>query len=145
MPVRPLSPEENERRMRNMALYAAAVIFGMLGLTYLAVPLYRIFCQQTGYGGKTKHVDGQTIEDKLKQRQENPNTEVEEKAKRRVLRITFDATCGDGMPWKFRPTQREVVVRPGQSALAFFTAENSSKKDIIGVSSYNVQPDKVGA
>lgn len=137
-------PAEVQKRMRNIALYAGSVIVFMIGATYLAVPLYRLFCQATGYGGKTKHVDGQTIEDKMRRRQENPDAELERRARERLVRVTFDASVGQGLQWRFRPSQKEVIVRPGQSALAFFTAENTSSRDVIGVSSYNVQPDKAG-
>lgn len=48
------------------------------------------------------------------------------------------------MPWKFTPTQRQVVVRPGESTLAFYTAENLSNEPIVGVSTYNVTPMRAG-
>ncbi|KAF7135762.1 hypothetical protein RHSIM_Rhsim08G0020500 [Rhododendron simsii] len=58
------------------------------------------------------------------------------------LCVQFNADVADGMPWKFIPTQREVRVRPGESALAFYTAENRSSTPITGVSTYNVTPMK---
>lgn len=57
--------------------------------------------------------------------------------------VQFNADVADGMPWKFIPTQREVRVKPGESALAFYTAENRSSTPITGVSTYNVTPMKV--
>lgn len=56
--------------------------------------------------------------------------------------VQFNADVADGMPWKFIPTQREVRVKPGESALAFYTAENRSSTPITGVSTYNVTPMK---
>ncbi|CAN0354129.1 unnamed protein product, partial [Ectocarpus sp. 13 AM-2016] len=60
----------------------------------------------------------------------------------RVIRVTFDGGTADTMPWKFRPTQSDVV--PGETALAFFTAKNPTKKHITGVATYNVFPLKAG-
>ncbi|GAB2278491.1 hypothetical protein Dimus_013172, partial [Dionaea muscipula] len=61
---------------------------------------------------------------------------------RREIVVQFNVDVADGMPWKFVPTQREVKVKPGESALAFYTAENRSSTPIIGVSTYNVTPMK---
>lgn len=61
-----------------------------------------------------------------------------EDAKR--IRVTFNASVSDILPWKFTPQQREVRVLPGETALAFYTATNNSDKDIIGVATYSVTP-----
>uniref|UniRef100_A0A1D1Z7H4 Cytochrome c oxidase assembly protein COX11, mitochondrial n=1 Tax=Anthurium amnicola TaxID=1678845 RepID=A0A1D1Z7H4_9ARAE len=58
----------------------------------------------------------------------------------REIVVQFNADVADGMPWKFIPTQREVRVKPAESALAFYTAENQSSTPIIGVSTYNATP-----
>ncbi|MQL77985.1 hypothetical protein Taro_010402, partial [Colocasia esculenta] len=60
----------------------------------------------------------------------------------REIVVQFNADVADGMPWKFVPTQREVRVKPGESALAFYTAENRSSTPVTGVSTYNVTPMK---
>lgn len=54
--------------------------------------------------------------------------------------MTFNASVSDILPWKFTPQQREVRVLPGETALAFYTATNTSDKDIIGVATYSVTP-----
>lgn len=64
--------------------------------------------------------------------------------KERRIRVSFNADCSDALPWKFTPLQKSVVVRPGESALAFYTARNKSDKDIIGIATYNVTPNNVG-
>ncbi|KAK7948987.1 cytochrome-c oxidase assembly protein [Apiospora aurea] len=56
------------------------------------------------------------------------------------IRVTFNASVSDILPWKFTPQQREVRVLPGETALAFYTATNTSDKDIIGVATYSVTP-----
>lgn len=63
--------------------------------------------------------------------------------KERKIKVTFNADCSDALPWKFTPLQKSVIVRPGESALAFYTAMNKSEKDIIGIATYNVTPNNV--
>ena len=48
------------------------------------------------------------------------------------------------MPWKFRPSQKEVRIVPGETALAFFKAVNKSDKPVTGVATYNVTPMRAG-
>lgn len=59
------------------------------------------------------------------------------------LRITFKSSVSSILPWKFVPQQREVRVLPGETALAFYTATNTSKDDIIGIATYSVTPGQV--
>ena len=58
--------------------------------------------------------------------------------------MRFNADVVEGVPWKFRPTQRSVRVAPGESTLAFYTVKNNSDKPVIGVSTYNVSPQQAG-
>lgn len=132
-----------ENKSSSQALYLVALIVSMIGITYASVPLYRMFCQATGYGGTV--AEGKTVEDKIRKREENPDAEVEAAALKREITVTFNADVNDGMPWKFQPTQRSVKVHPGQSTLAFFTAENTSPRVITGVSTYNVTPQQAGS
>ncbi|CAH8352045.1 unnamed protein product [Eruca vesicaria subsp. sativa] len=125
-----------ETKSKKMLYYLTAVVFGMVGLTYAAVPLYRTFCQATGYGGTVQRKE--TVEEKIARHSES-GTVTE-----REIVVQFNADVSDGMQWKFTPSQREVRVKPGESALAFYTAENKSSVPIIGVSTYNVTPMKAG-
>ncbi|CAI5482713.1 unnamed protein product [Closterium sp. Yama58-4] len=118
-------------------MYLVAAALAMLGAAYASVPLYRLFCQATGFGGTTQRKE--TVEEKVA-RQNADNTA----APARELVIHFNADVAEGLPWRFIPTQREVRVRPGQSTLAFYTAHNKSDKPITGVSTYNVSPMKAG-
>lgn len=112
----------------------------MIAMSYASVPLYKLVCAATGYGGTVRA--GKTVEEKLKKRLEKPDAKVEEAAAARELRVWFDAGVSDTMPWEFKPTQEYVRVRPGQSTLVFFTAKNKSDKPVTGYSLYNVTPDK---
>ena len=117
----------------NTAAILGAVVVGTVGLSYAAVPLYRMFCSVTGYGGTTGSDEaGRGLAKKAK-------SDV------RPFRITFNADVSASLPWSFEPLQKEVVVMPGSSMLAFFRAKNNSDEAIVGVSSYNVQPSKAGA
>ncbi|CAN6876592.1 unnamed protein product [Brassica oleracea] len=125
-----------ETKSKKMLYYLTAVVSGMVGLTYAAVPLYRTFCQATGYGGTVQRKE--TVEEKIARHSES-GTVTE-----REIVVQFNADVADGMQWKFTPTQREVRVMPGESVLAFYTAENKISAPITGVSTYNVTPMKAG-
>merc|ERR1711916_115416 len=111
-----------------------AVVVSTVGLSYAAVPLYRMFCQATGYGGTTSRDEDET------------GLRFQKKAKNdvRPFKINFTSSVSDNLPWSFVPLQQDVVVVPGSSMLAFFRAKNNSDKPIVGVSTYNVQPSKAG-
>jgi len=81
-----------------------------------------------------------TVEEKIRE----TTPETEQALASRTLTVEFNADVEDGMPWRFRPTQRYVEIKPGESALAFYTAENTSKQAITGVSTYNVTPQAAG-
>ena len=103
----------------------AAVVVGMVGLSFAAVPLYRMFCAATGFGGTPKiglaaapGGDGKTI------------------------RVRFDANTNPGLPWKFAPNKTTVTLPLGEDQLAFYTARNLAKSPVAGMSLYNVTPEK---
>ena len=62
----------------------------------------------------------------------------------KLLKINFVSNVHSSMPWTFTPTQKSVMVVPGESALAFYTVKNNSNKGITGVATYNVNPPKAG-
>lgn len=109
---RPFSSKESqEKKSRDTGLYLMAVVVGMVGVTYASVPLYRLFCQATGYGGTVR--EGVSVEEKLKARADNPNPEMEKAAAERELTVAFASCVSDGLPWSFEPTQREIKVGAG--------------------------------
>ena len=167
---KPLSTEE---RNIQVAWYMAAVAFGALGASYAAVPLYKVFCQTTGFGGTTQRVlfesgnsnenNNSTIEVMLRKfmgalptsstARVHTWTDEDAAAKLASLRpvenaelltVRFDTTVSDVMPWSFVPVQLDVKVVPGETALSFFRVTNHSDKAITGVATYNVHPPKVG-
>ncbi|XP_039145797.1 cytochrome c oxidase assembly protein COX11, mitochondrial isoform X1 [Dioscorea cayenensis subsp. rotundata] len=128
------STAARERSSRRTLLYLVGLAGAMVGASYAAVPLYRRFCQATGYGGTVQRRE--SVEEKISRHDQDGTTTSRE------LVVQFNADVADGVPWKFIPAQREVRVKPGESALAFYTAENRSSTPITGMSTYNVTPMK---
>ncbi|XP_068640044.1 cytochrome c oxidase assembly protein COX11, mitochondrial isoform X1 [Aristolochia californica] len=121
-------------KSKTTLIYLTALVFAMVGCTYAAVPLYRRFCQATGYGGTVQRKE--SVEEKIARHSRDGTVTS------RDIVVQFNADVADGLQWKFTPTQREVRIKPGESALAFYTAENCSSTPITGVSTYNVTPMK---
>jgi cytochrome c oxidase assembly protein subunit 11 len=105
----------------------AAVFVGMVGLSYAAVPLYRIFCQATGYGGTT-------------QRSEQGASRVLDQ----TINVRFDANTSN-IPWSFKPEQWQVGVKIGETKQIHYVAQNLSNHTIRGRASFNVTPEFAGA
>lgn len=121
----------NENRVgsnRAVAFGAAAVVVGMLGLSYAAVPLYRIFCQVTGFGGTTQQVEAAS----------------DEVLDQKII-VRFDSNVAKGLNWEFKPVQRTVEIKIGETALAFYKARNTSDKPVTGTASFNVTPEVAGS
>ncbi len=116
-------------RTRNSTTVIAlvAVLAGMGGLTYASPPLYRLFCQVTGFGGTTRVADSA------------PAFVAD-----RVITVRFNADIAGGLGWRFRPPEREVRVRVGEIALAAYRAENVSDETVVGTATFNVTPYKMG-
>src|SRR5512141_791834 len=96
---------KQQRRHGVVALSLAGLVATMLGLAFASVPLYRLFCQATGYGGVPQRAD------------RAPNEILD-----RTIRIRFDANVATGLPWSFEPVQQVMDVKIGEQALAFYKA-----------------------
>jgi cytochrome c oxidase assembly protein subunit 11 len=110
-----------------LALALAGLVAGMVGLSFAAVPLYRIFCQTTGYGGVPRLAEaapGEVLD--------------------RTITIRFDASVDRALPWTFEPVQRVMDVKIGESNLAFFRATNDTDKPVTGTAGFNVAPEIAG-
>uniref|UniRef100_K1Q7W0 Cytochrome c oxidase assembly protein COX11, mitochondrial n=1 Tax=Magallana gigas TaxID=29159 RepID=K1Q7W0_MAGGI len=102
----------------------------MTGATILSVPLYRVFCQKSGRGGKAIQKGNEKVETM--------------KPEDRLITVKFNADRSAQMQWDFRPQQREIEVRVGETALAFYNAKNPTDKPIIGISTYTIVPWQAG-
>lgn len=103
------------------------VVAAMVGLAFASVPLYRIFCSLTGFGGTTM-VSG-TLPDHVLER---------------TVTIKFDANTSRDINWDFRPEKHEETVKLGQQGLISFIARNNDRQPSAGTAVYNVTPNKVG-
>lgn len=103
------------------------VALTMGALSFAAVPFYDWFCRVTGFAGTTS-VAASGSETILEQ----------------TVLVRFDASKDAGMPWDFKPQQREMRIRIGETAIAFYEAHNPSDKTVAGTASYNVTPDAAG-
>ena len=118
------------RRNRRVGLAAVAFALGMLGLGYASAPLYRLFCQATGFGGTTRRVS------------EAQAATVSVSGKTITLR--FDANIERGMPWQFRPERTTDTIQLGGRRMAIFLARNLSHKPVTGRATFNVEPEQAG-
>ena len=110
-----------------VALRLIALVSVMLALSFAAVPFYDWFCRVTGYGGATNVAD------------EGSDIILDQ-----TVNVRFDANTEAGMPWKFRPLQREMTVRLGETGLAFYEASNPTDQPVAGSASFNVTPFSAG-
>jgi cytochrome c oxidase assembly protein subunit 11 len=120
----PFSPP---RRRGNGALGAvlAAVVLGMVGMSFAAVPLYRLFCAATGFGGTPK-----------------TGLAASPGASTHIVTVRFNANTDPGLPWLFRPEQAEIRLPLGAEQVAFYTARDLAAVPVSGVALYNVTPEK---
>ena len=120
--------EQTPTRNRNTAVVCSAVVAGMVGLSFAAVPLYQLFCQVTGFGGTT-------------QRAESVAGPVLE----RTMEVRFDGNVGPGLAWKFKPVDHQIELKVGEQAQATYRATNVSDRPTTGTATFNVSPPLAGA
>ena len=115
------------RSHRMIAVSCVAVVLAMTGLAYAAVPLYRLYCQVTGYAGTTQRV-----------------SEASSRVVDHILTVHFDANVDKALPWKFEPLQHKVDVKVGENTLIFYKATNTSDRPVTGTAVFNVAPEAIG-
>ena len=121
-----MAETSSNRGKRRTVILTMAVLCLMAALTAAAVPLYRAFCQATGFGGTTQ------VADSLPELGDEWVT------------VRFNADTARGMPWSFKPAQLEIKVRAGEQVLAFYEAHNPTDATITGAATFNVTPEKAG-
>ena len=124
--------DEKQKRLnrsnRTVAIACLSFFVCMIGAAYASVPLYRIFCQVTGYGGTTQRVE------------QYSDTILYKK-----MKVRFDANTANGLPWDFKPVEREVTVRIGETTMIKYEARNLFDEPTYGRASFNVAPGRAGA
>lgn len=114
-------------RHGRVGLICAAVVAAMIGATYAAVPLYRMFCQVTGFDGTVKRGAAPT-----------------EAALARAITVRFDTNVR-GLPWRFRAEETSQKIKIGEPGMAFFKVRNEGDRPLTGRATFNVVPEAAGA
>jgi cytochrome c oxidase assembly protein subunit 11 len=113
------------RRKRRTAAMLAVLVLGMVALSFAAVPLYRLFCAVTGYGGTTQIA-----------------TAAPEQSARRIT-VRFDANVAANMAWAFN-APKPVELGLGETGLVAYKGRNPTSRPILGTATYNVVPAQAG-
>ncbi|MCX7349478.1 MAG: cytochrome c oxidase assembly protein [Alphaproteobacteria bacterium] len=115
-------------RNSRVVLLSTATVVAMVGLTYASVPLYRLFCQVTGFGGTTQRAETA------------PKQSLD-----KTVSVRFDANTSSKLDWTFHPVQSAVKVKFGEQTMAYYEAVNRSDKTVTGTAVFNVTPPQAGA
>lgn len=112
---------------RKVGIILASVAAGMLGMAFAAVPLYRMFCQVTGFNGTTLRAAAPS------------QTKID-----RTVTVRFNSNIAPGLDWEFAPVVNTMEVALGDNVLAFYKATNHSDRPIVGSATFNVTPEQAG-
>jgi cytochrome c oxidase assembly protein subunit 11 len=112
---------------KRTAAQLAGLVVVMVSLSFAAVPFYDWFCRVTGFGGTTgvAAAGSDVILD-------------------RTVKVRFDASLEQGMPWTFKPVAHSMNIRIGETGLAFYEAHNPTSRPVAGTASFNVFPYAAG-
>jgi cytochrome c oxidase assembly protein subunit 11 len=123
------------RRNRRLGLLMVLVSLAMLGLAFAAVPLYRLFCQVTGFAGTTQRATAAEAIDAA---------QFAKSAGGKTISVRFDGQVERGMPWTFKPLQITQTLAIGERDMAVFLAQNNSDRPVTGAATFNVVPEQTG-
>jgi cytochrome c oxidase assembly protein subunit 11 len=112
------------------AAMAALLVAAMVGLAFASVPLYRLFCQVTGFGGTPLRAS------------EASASSLQSTGK--IISVRFDANTNSALPWVFKPEEHQQRVAIGARDMAFYTAKNLGDKTVTGTATFNVTPSQAG-
>jgi cytochrome c oxidase assembly protein subunit 11 len=118
--------EIERKRNAKVAVICASVFVFMTAAAFAAVPIYRAFCQVTGFDGATRRADA-----------------AADQVLGRTLTIRFDANVRD-LPWTFTADQTSQQAKIGETKIAFFKVTNNSNKPVTGRAIFNVVPEQAG-
>lgn len=119
--------ERSRRRVGTTAALLLAVVAGMIGLSFASVPLYRLFCAATGFGGTTQRAAAAPAG-----------------IAQALVTVRFDTETAPDLAWDFRPLQPEVKIHPGEQTEVYFRAVNRGGEGVTGTATFNVTPAKSG-
>lgn len=116
---------DNPSNNRSLTARLLLLTVAMFGFGFLLVPLYDVFCEITGFGGRTNTVAAVVTE--------SPDES-------RSVRVEFVTTVNEYAPWKFAPDLAGMDVTPGKLYSATFTARNLSADGKVGQAVPSVAP-----
>ncbi len=121
---------DSARQQRNMrtATGLVAIVLAMIGLSFASVPLYRLFCEATGYSGTTQRA----------------SAAPQAQASDALVTVRFNAETASDLGWEFRPLQESVTVHPGEERVVAYHAVNRTSEKVTGTATFNVTPFKAG-
>jgi cytochrome c oxidase assembly protein subunit 11 len=111
------------------AAIAALIVLAMVGLAFASVPLYRLFCQVTGFAGTTQRAEA---------------AELPAQPTGKIISVRFDANTNSALPWSFEPEEHTQRVAVGARDMAFYNAKNLSDRPVTGTATFNVTPAQAG-
>lgn len=123
-----------DQAKRRTAWITVGVACAMIALAYASVPLYRLFCQATGYAGTTQRAEAAAL----------PSAQSLQALGGRTIKIRFDGNVSPGMPWQFGPDAPETKIKIGARAMGFYHATNLAAAPTTGRAMFNVSPDTAG-
>lgn len=126
--ITPTQTSKTSRSNLGVVVLCVGVISAMAGLSYASVPLYRIFCQVTGYGGTTQRTE---LTDDI------PVLD-------REVTVRFDGNLANKLDWEFKPAQRQVTLKLGEQTEIYYVARNTSDRPVTAAASFNVTPQFAG-
>ena len=120
----------NQKQRANWIVAACCLAFfgGMIGVTFASAQLYTLFCKATGYGGTTQRVE-----------------QASDRILDKKITVRFDANVAPGLPWDFKPLQRSVEMKIGETVKIAYRAENIFSEPVRGKAIFNVQPELAGS
>lgn len=121
------SADQQARKNKKFLLSLLLLFSGMVMLTYASVPLYKIFCQVTGFGGTT-------------QTAVLPSAVVLD----REINVRFNSDIDPNLAWAFKPQQLELKLHIGETGVAYYKVQNLTNEPLVGIATYNVTPLKAG-
>ena len=121
------TPQNQQPNHGRTVVKLVSVVVFMGGLAWASVPLYDWFCRVTGFGGTP-----------------STSTVASDEILDRTVNVRFDASTERDMPWEFRPVEREMEIRIGETGLAFYEAYNPTERAVAGSAAFNVFPYEAG-
>jgi cytochrome c oxidase assembly protein subunit 11 len=119
----------DSRRNNRIAAIMGGLALAMVGLAFASVPLYRVFCQVTGFNGTTQRAESAAAPGPVAGKQ---------------VSVRFDANVSPTLPWRFAPERNTQIVSIGARQMAVFDARNLSARTIAGSAAFNVSPPQAG-